>query len=150
MAATQSPTASVVGLDPAAGRSNPTGGGFSTSDWPAYVDELYDPTVDDIRDYSEPEICRILGDKPDASANQLGREPKELTSQRFTVCIPICVFRGIRPRKILHLKYPIPSPCAECRTQPLPPRRPSPDIHSIEVRRGTTTLAGSQRGCPIQ
>ena len=70
----------VVGLDPAGARGNPAFS-FSTSQWP----QLFDPTVDDIQDQSEPEILQILGDKPDASTNLPGREPMDAASQRFAV-----------------------------------------------------------------
>ena len=58
---------------------------FSTSNWSAYVDELYDPTVDDTQ---EPEICKILGEKTEASTNIPERELKDAASQRFAVCKP--------------------------------------------------------------
>ena len=77
--------ACAAGLDPAAGRLDPTGASYSTSNWPSYVQELYDPTVDDIQEHTEPEICKILGEKTDTSVNMPGRELKDPASQRFAV-----------------------------------------------------------------
>ena len=68
-----------AGLDPAAHRYDPAAWP-SSSNWGDYVRVIYDPTVDNENQESEPEICLILGDTA-----VLEREPKDATSQRFTV-----------------------------------------------------------------
>ena len=50
--------------------------------WATFVEELYDPTVDD---FQEPEICRILGEKTEACTNIPERELQDAASQRFAV-----------------------------------------------------------------
>ncbi|EOD36925.1 hypothetical protein EMIHUDRAFT_449153 [Emiliania huxleyi CCMP1516] len=72
--------AAAAGVDPAAAGStevDPTGSSaalaftHSTSSWQVFSRQLYDPT-DDNHDVSEPEICRILGEKTEASAQLRG------------------------------------------------------------------------------
>ena len=50
-----------AGLDPAAHRYDPAAWP-SSSNWGDYVRVIYDPTVDNENQESEPEICLILGD----------------------------------------------------------------------------------------
>ena len=80
--------AAAAGVDPAAAGStevDPTGSSaalaftHSTSSWQVFSRQLYDPT-DDNHDVSEPEICRILGEKTEASAQLRGDR-----CQRFAV-----------------------------------------------------------------
>lgn len=52
----------------------------STSSWQVYVKEIYDPTLDDIQDVSEPEICRILGERSESSV-----QLRDESSKRFAV-----------------------------------------------------------------
>jgi len=62
------------------GRSAVVAVTHSTNTWQVYVRQLYDPTLDDIQDVSEPEICRILGERSESSA-----QLRAASSQRFAV-----------------------------------------------------------------
>ena len=46
-----------------------------------YVAALYDPTLDDVQDQAEPEICDIL----DGMSDSISRQPKDASSKRFAV-----------------------------------------------------------------
>ena len=82
-----------AGMDLAAARrcesADPTGVSarlsftHCTSSWQVYVAQLYDPTLDDITDVSEPEIVRILGEKSESSV-----QLRDQSSQRFAVRRP--------------------------------------------------------------
>ena len=97
-----------AGLDPAAHRYDPATWP-SSSNWGDYVRVIYDPTVDNENQESEPEICLILGDTA-----VLEREPKDATSQRFTVN-PAALWPVVIP-------YP-PGALGASSRPPLPPPR---------------------------
>ena len=98
-----------AGLDPAACRDPALGPAITAQRFDEFVEQHFDPALD-VQDQAEPEICKILGGREDASMSLPGGETKVNASQRFAGrhAPGQVASRGLTSLRALHLAHALP------------------------------------------